>query len=117
MRPLPAWPTKTFQSPKLATSAGLAESPVSPLSVFFEAASAGAKAPARATAHRAKPAGARRDRERRDHEWRDNPENLMTCVLRPRPPRAPRGPKPSAALADGSGRNSGLRLCGLAQSL
>ena len=26
MRPLPAWPTNTFQSPKLATRAGLAAS-------------------------------------------------------------------------------------------
>src|SRR5271166_4165876 len=100
MRPLPAWPTKTFQSPKLATSAGLAASALSPLSVFFEAASAGAKAPTRATTHRAAPARARQDREKQD-----NPENLID--IRPSTPAASR---PRGQAFGGSCRRIGAKF-------
>src|SRR5271165_2484242 len=77
MRPLPAWPTKTFQSPKLATSAGLtAASFFSVLSGFLVAASTGAKTPRRTKAATAEATPAR--------ERKGNPVKLID--IRPRDP-------------------------------
>src|SRR5271166_353701 len=100
MRPLPTRPTKTFQSPNVATSAGFADSSV--LSAFFGAASAEATAPTSARAAAIVIGKARRIK----------PSAGNAINIRPRspPPRGPRKDLGAAPHAERSGRNSGLRL-------
>src|ERR1700751_4332571 len=70
MRPLPTSPTNTFQSPKVATRAGLGASPLVPdlaaalAAGFVKAAAGGARAPTAQMAAAANPT-ARRDESTR----------------------------------------------------
>src|SRR5580700_2452991 len=70
MRPLPTWPTKTFQSPKVATSDGLDASCLAPdlgagLASLVAATAGGRRALATQTATAATPMARRDERTRR----------------------------------------------------
>ena len=64
MRPLPTWPTNTFQSPKVATRAGLDASSFL-AGLIVASARAGAKAPKADAAATASPTALRDERTRR----------------------------------------------------
>src|SRR6202044_1398356 len=107
MRPLPTSPTNTFQSPKVATSAGLDAASLAPdLGAGLVAASAGGRsALATQTAAAATPMARRDERTRR--VIKNNPLN------RARPYGQTRAGFPAVR----SGRNSGLPPCRATQGL
>src|SRR5579871_5295826 len=103
MRPLPAWPTKTFQSPKVATREGFAASSFLSVLALALGTALVVAAVTGASELAAKAATARSPKARRDGMTRrviDN--NPLT-----------RGPTPARGFpAARSGRNSGLPLAG-----
>src|SRR5271163_3139449 len=101
MRPLPAWPTNTFQSPKVATRAGLEASSffsvfAAALAGLVAAVTGGASALAAQAAAPTSPRARRDERTRRVID--NNPLNRAQARL---------GGFPAAR----SGRNSGLSPC------
>src|SRR3984885_4231801 len=100
MRPLPTWPTKTFQSPKVATSDGLDAASLGAGLAALVAATAGRRrALATQTAAATTPMARRDERTRR--VIKNNPLN------RARPYGQTRAGFPAVR----SGRNSGLPPC------
>src|SRR5580704_16853083 len=111
MRPLPTSPTNTFQSPKVATSDGLAGSSFAPdlgagLAALVAATAGGRKALA------AQPVAATSPTARRDERTRRVIKN------NPLSPARPYGQTRAAGFpAARSGRNSGLPPCRPTQGL
>src|SRR5580692_4585894 len=86
MRPLPTWPTKTFQSPKVATSDGLDASSFAPdlgagLAGLVAATAGGRRALATQTATATTPMARRDERTRR--VIKNNPLNRAGLMARP----------------------------------
>src|ERR1700729_2677595 len=111
MRPLPTSPTKTFQSPKVATSDGLDASSLAPdlgagLAVLVAATAGGRGALAAQTATATTPMARRDERTRRDIT--NNPLNRARPYGQTRAASFP---------AVRSGRNSGLPPCRPTQGL
>src|ERR1700722_20037850 len=112
MRPLPTAPTKTFQSPKVATSDGLDASSLAPdlgagLAVLVAAAAGGRRTALATQAATATTPMARRD-ERTRRVITNNPLNRA----------GPHGQTRAAGFpAVRSGRNSGLPPCRPTQGL